>query len=852
MAYTDADKRRFAQLLEWGTDDDELRRFFVDSRVQLILKGGKVQNLPRGKAARIRILAQELPSSTDNIVRKWFAEHLTMIAPEPVVEAIDTLRFYEDVGESVPEDEARKLARSCLVHLFSTDPPQELLDYLRSTKNGTLANHTEPKKENSTQQVAQVNVDRLSAALARTLVALAEGKDPDEHLPSLSPIAASFVAGVHAVRTGNDKEVEAALEVLAEDPVTRALLGEYAARTAGAAALHSSEPRGLQVVRLSETDDSTTFDFDRDEVMAVCIKDFPETAVFVQPFAIRTASSAWFSLTRGGLRERIFCTSGDVIVFTGRDKPRQPKRGEIGLWRVAKNENSSPSHKTNFHVASDKTVVYDVRNVPFASSDYDCVREYIKHQAELGGPTFGRSTLFLLRDELIVGCPPGKDLTKNESFEAGLLCWTALSAIRFEGRLLVPGPLPNGEKYECEVLASSLRKLLANDRSASAKLTKAQLKAIQELIVSGEARLGANRAERLRIELEAIDQHEGATEVLLEAVMAQSKIAERIDQLVQEKVNAMLVEKEELRKSIEDLKREKSALIEERKCQEREQRTMAPAVSKAIRNAFDKARLDPIETLGQVAVFKALIDETIERSDPPSGNVASAGGHSEWKQSMVAIRPPRGNTSSSVADVLRSLGVTPKCAKAYEVVGQIAQACGLILVLDGIAARLAAEGWLVAAQGIRKVLECRIGMTDDSSVCALLAESPAGVAMLDANLSPLDAYATSIIDAVQQRVAGTSAQAISTLVVISLSRSVAALPIPSTVESISLRVELDRQPRFLSEADARQRIVEISETDEQPEWLARLWKPAARRVQNHLNSMSAEGATLALSVLDNA
>jgi len=850
MAYAGIDKRRFTQLLEWGADDEELRRFFVDSRVQLIQNGGRVQNLPHGKAARIRVLAQELPSSTDKIVQGWFAENLTMVDPEPVTEAIDTLRVYEEVGESLPDDEARKLARSCLVHLFATKPPQELLDYLRPSKRAAPTTHTELKKEDSTLPVEQARAEHPSAALACALVALAEGKDPDEHLPSLPPIVASFVAGVHAVRAGDHEEVQAALEALADDPATRALLAEYAARIAGAAASRSSGPRGLQVMQLSEADDSTAFDFDRDEVMAVCTKEFPETAVFVRPFAIRTASSAWFSLARSDLRERIFHTSGDVIVFSGRDKPRQPKRGEIGLWRVALNENSSPSHRTNFHVVSDKTVVFEVRNVPFFSSDYDGVREYIKHQAELGDSSFWRSTLFLLRDELIVGCPPGKDLTKDEGFDAGLPCWTALSAIRFEGRLLVPGPLPNGETYECEALASSLRKLLASDRSASAKLTKAQLKAIQELIASGEARLDAIRAERLRTELEVIEQHEGATEVLLAAVMAQPKIATRIDQMVHEKVDTMLAEKEELRKSIEELRREKGALTEERKRQEREQRALAPAVAKAIRNAFDKARLDPIETLGQVAVFKALIDETIERSGPSSRNVASANGQPEFRQSTVAIRPPRGSTSSSVADVLRSLGVTARCAQAYEVVGQIAKACGLILAVDGLAARLAAEGWLVAAQGLSKVLECRIGMTDDSSVCALLAESPAGVAMLDANLSPMDAYATPIIDAVQQRVAGTSAHTLSALVVISLSRGAAALPIPSTVESISLRVALDRQPRFLSEADARQRMAEISELGEQPDWLTRMWKPAARLVQNHLSSMSLEDVSLALSVLD--
>lgn len=851
MAYAGIERRRFAQLLEWGADDTELRRFFIDSRNQLIWKGARVQNLPHGKAARIRVLTHELPSSTDSVVQRWFSENLTMVSPEPITEAISTLCVYEDVGESVPEDEARRLARSCLVHLFATEPPPELLDYLRPSKSEAPSSHIDPRSAAPTSPSAQTDTELTWEAHARVLVALVEGKDPDEYLPSLSPSMASFVAGIHAVRAKNREEVQAALETLSEEPTTRKLLADYAERTASSTASSHSGPRGLQIANFLETEDSTAINFDRDEVMAICTKDSPETAVFVRPLAIRSASGTWLSLARSDLRERIFFRSGDVIVRSGRDRSRQPKRGEIGLWRVAQNENSNPSYQTNFHVASDKTTVYDVRNVPFTSSDYDAVREYIKHEVKQGGPALGRSTLFLLRDELIVGCPPGKDLSRDEGFEAGLPCWTALSAIRFEGRLLVPGPLPDGETYECEALASSLRKLLANDRSGAAKLTKAQLKSIQETIASGEAKLDAIRAERLRTEIEVIDQHEGATEVLLEAIMAHPKIAARVDHLVQEEVSAILAEKEELRKSIEELKREKGALVEERKRQEREQRTIAPAVAKAIRSAFDKARLDSIETLGQVAVFKALIDEAIEYPGHPLNKATLASRPLEIKHSEVAIRSVPDNTLSSVADVLQSLGVTPRCAKAYAAVGQLAQACGLILVVDGIAARLAAEGWLATTQGIRQVMECRIGMTDDSSVCALLAESPAGVAMLDANLSPLDVYAKSIIDAVQQRVIGTN-NAFNAVVVMSLSRSVAALPLPSTVESISLRVELDRQPQFLSEADAHQRVVEISGTEEQPDWLTRLWKPAARRVQNYLNSMSPEDVSLALSVLDDA
>ena len=56
---------------------------------------------------------------------------------------------------------------------------------------------------------------------------------------------------------------------------------------------------------------------------------------------------------------------------------------------------------------------------------------------------------------------------------------------------------------------------------------------------------------------------------------------------------------------------------------EKEQKALAPAVAKQIRMAFDKARGDALGTLGQVAVFKALIDEMVERPAVPALGVAA-------------------------------------------------------------------------------------------------------------------------------------------------------------------------------------------------------------------------------------
>jgi hypothetical protein len=137
-------------------------------------------------------------------------------------------------------------------------------------------------------------------------------------------------------------------------------------------------------------------------------------------------------------------------------------------------------------------------------------------------------------------------------------------------------------------------------------------------------------------------------------------------------------------------------------------------------------------------------------------------------------------------------------------------------------------------------------------VRAVVAESPDAIVILDANLSPLDVYARPLIDVVQRRLSGTGAAAIFSKILMSVSDGVAALPLPVVVESISLRVSLDRIPTFLQESEVTVRLEEIATSDELAGWFARMWKPARTRVLNHLRSMPPTDAAFALSALEAA
>ncbi|CAB3648103.1 hypothetical protein [Achromobacter pestifer] len=846
MTYSGIEKRRFAQLLEWGADDDELRRFFAETRLQLIQRGAKVQNPPHGKPARIRMLAQGLPQATDRVVQKWFGEHLKMLDPKSVDELLADLRLYEEAGESPPEDEAKRLARSCLVHLFSTDPPSDLLSFLRPAQAGGAVDPPEAKEAPMPTPNGQ-SFDTLSEELGRAIVALAEGRDPDEFLSSLPPSTAAFVAGVQAVRNARYEDVQIAIEALDHQQAVRSLLAEYATRKASARS--SGEARGLQMLSFAHPGEAFAFDIDRDEVLAVCTRDFPETTVFLHPSAIRAADGPWIDLSDNEYRKKLFYSSGDLIAFSGgRDIPRQPKRGEIGIWRVAENEGSNPGHRTNFHISSDKTLVYEVRDVPFDSSNHDAVREYIKH-AVGEGRTSVTPLLFLLRDQLIVGSPAGKDLTRDEGFDAGLPSWHALTAFRLEGRAFVPGPLPPSGIYECEALASSLRKLFAGEYWGTDKPTKALTRKLQDLIASGAPKLSSERAARLRAELTTIDEHEGAMSALLDEVMRDPRIGVRVDKLVEAKVDLLVAQKEKLHKSVQQLEQKQAELLETRRQAEREQKAIAPAIAKAIRAAFDRARADALGTLGEVVVFKTLIDELVEQPAPPVGTIPPPSRPADPREGTSIVRSAAG-AGQPIVETLRALGVTPKAARAIAAVGTMARECGLMLIVDGLAGSVAAEAWLSEGDKSGTVLECGFGETDDRAIRAVLGDAPVALAILDANFSPFDVYARPLVDAVLRRMAGIHDRSFKARVLLSMAEGAAALPLPTVAESLSLRVYLDHIPVFLQEGEAEAWIEEIEDMEEPVEWFAKLWKPAKTKVLNYLRSLPVEEVAIILAALE--
>lgn len=839
MAYSDIDRKRFSYLLTLGVEDFELKTFFSECRMRLIQRGAKVQNLPHGTKNRVHMLAYQLPRSADDIIRGWFSTHLTMTDPEEAEAIVGVFQRYESVDEVLSEQSARRYARSCLVRLFEPEPSESLLAFLRTPIERASSGAQEDSSA-AEPGLAVVAASGYSDSLLDVLVDFAEGRDVDEHLEGLESDLASFIVGLQAGSQGKAQEAKEALDALQSGTRIRNVLAKFLQQREARSIGKESSATGVQLVDLVRF--AGSFDLEEDEVIGYCTNAEYPSKVFVKPLVALHGSRAY--LLTDDDRRQLFPRTGDLMAFDGHGYPRQPERHQLGSWRVAEHDTDKP---TRYHLVSEDRGIYEVRSVPYVSTEYDSVREFLKHQAQQTSGAARQPVLFLLKDGLIVG--PRRDrqnLSGNDAYEDGLLAWSALPGLRLEGRLLVPGPLPKEtEIYECADLASTVKKLFkagAKGAKTAAGLTKAQFRDLVQSLASGQSSRDALRIQRIRAELGRLEEYPDAMEALVGQLLSDPSVALRIDQAVSVEANRRLSEKNDLESDIARLREEREEWLGRIKANREEHKKLRNDTIKVVRSAFERARADGVATLAEVAVLHALwpAGPATVSNDPPQPGSASRG---------VQPRPSRLTPrSDTVVQALRNLGVPHRSAAAIAAAGDVALATGLIVNVRGVAARSAAMA-LAAIAGREPILiDATIGMVDAGFLKQVLEATPLcdSLAVLDANLSALDIYGRPLLDLVVSRIVGPPSES-ATALFLSLCEGVGSLPTPRTFDSVSIILDLDREYPY--SRDGLEALMDVATNREDGTLLKRLWRPAADLVRAKLESMDEEKRALALSVL---
>jgi hypothetical protein len=840
MSYRNINRDRFRFLLNLGMDDFELSGFFTDCRLQLIHHGAKVQNLPHGRKARIRVLAGELPRATDEVTRSWFAKHVTMVDPEEAEAVVGVFKRYEDVGDELPEESARRYARSCLVHLFSEKPSRSLVEFLKTPIGETSAADDEAIEFPENQRESLKTYDYL-VNLPQVLVKLVDGQDVDEHLEGLPPELATFISGIQFAARDQINEARDIVHAFQPESPLRSHLEQYLRSQEARRVSRVLSPRGLKITDPEEFDGG--YDYERDEVLGYCTKADQPSAVFVR--SLMVFQGGQLRLLTNEKRQELFPDTGDLIAFTGRQYPRQPSRGEVGVWGVAEHYTEKATH---FHLALRKRAVYEVRSVPFSSTEYDAVREFLKEQGERSGGVSLQPLLFQLNDGLIIGGRAERpDFSKEETFDSGLLSWNSLPAIRLEGRLFVIGALPKEHGiYECAGLGSTVRKLFRPHVGVGkvfAGLTRVQLTQLANSIGDIESSIDNLRIQRVRSELERLGQQQEAFETLVKELINHPDVKLRIDQLVKHETARQLDQKTSLQADIARLQKERGEWEDRIRREKAEHKKLRDETSKVVKAAFDKARAEGVSTLAEVEIFQAL-SRPVSEVKPRTEAVAR---HSVLLAPLVIRDLAPGD--KDVISMLRSLGISGQCATAFATVGEIAHKAGLIVCVRGIAARLIVEGWARAIANSGVLVDSTVGLVDDSALKGVLAKVPRPdvVALLDANLSALDIYARPLSDLVLVQLS-TSGHGQPLSIFLTLSDSVGALPLPKTFERLAVLIDLDTRYRFLAVADL-DALMATATNPEDGTLYMQLWRPAAERLCREIESLKLEERALALSVL---
>ncbi|MGN6519575.1 MAG: hypothetical protein ACTHK2_09155 [Dokdonella sp.] len=812
MTYRDVNTEKYAFLLARGTHSGELKRFFTESQKQLILKQAKVQNLPSGRDNRIKVLSERLPRSTDGIVQTWFSANLNMTDLLPVEEVLSDLALYEEMGESIPEDREKILARSALVHLFVEAPSAELIEFLRRRpgEQSLRPNFVAEAATSSLQAPAADTVadDRKSGSarndqIAALVSALLMGDELaiDEALAPLPQPLQTFVNALTSAKGGDIEQATALEETFDVQSKEAGLIHRAVALArhkpgkvdAVAAGLRINVPQQLEQIEPQVLDVVGIYSAQTEKV------------VFLKPIGL-VVNERVFRLTFED-RARLFPESGDVMSYreAGRHLPRP---GELARWIVE--ERDAPGGKTRFHYVREPSHIVEVFNVPFPSSTPDEVRAHIK-QLSSQKPTTSPHRLFALADGVVVAPPRNIDPKRDESYEQPWQSWGSLDAWLFEGRQYALGvPQLPSSHLDLSPLEAAFKKLIKNIGEEQKLLfTKNQLRELGQLIRArdgGDVALRAKRVaeaiDRIRFDVEAVDE-------LLPILIKRDEIEARVEKIVGARVEERLKEKASIVSEIEAAKGRHSELQRESKDLERRINKQRSEIQATVRDTFAKAIQDGVASLAQAEVIKHLTSPGFSAQPVPPALPAMAREASEpthLSDINVSVIEEALSRSQGVAQLVK-LGLGRRRSEVLVEALSVLGRSGVCLVLRGVDARQHAKVLGRIDSDTCAVVEVPMGLTSAFPVAKAIKCAPGlkSLVIHNADLSPLDVYAAPVFDQLIEM--SLSEEMVSLRVVLSCSAGDMALPIPPFVKRCGVFVDVDQhwdeRDRSLEELDEK-------------------------------------------------
>lgn len=795
MAFREIDPKKFSFLLAQGTHEGELRKFFVESRAQLLIKGARVQNMPHGREARVKAICEKFPQRTDEVLQPWFQKNISVTDPVPLDEVLLYLSAYFEENESLPKAEAKVICRSALEYLFSNTPNADFINLLQKSPSVPVPSTTAiPPPDESDPQTKQMkgcespvettNAESVAVPenfqLAELLTSIITG-DESAIDDALAPFAESTQLLVEALLRLREGDVSAARDKLS-------LLGDgrpesELIRSALARASHQKNASATSIGVRTEIPQPLDEDPRSDpyEIIGIYTNESDTGAVFVKPL---------FIVLEGRLRQlsdaaciRLFPDSGSVMTHRSVLR-RQLRRRELVHWRVSERDEAE-GKRTRFHLTDELNPLIEVVRIPVPSSDADEVRDRIKSYAAEGHGRPNQQVMFLLADGVTVASPKSVDFARDEAFDSPWESWGSLETWLIEGHQYCLEALQGAASHlDLSPIDVAFRKLLKNlEAEQRLTTTKAQR---NELVARLRGQSGSEIAERAKRVAASIDQmsiDEEELDVLLKILGSREEVLRRVDELIAEEHEKRQAEKAGLQEEISLLKKRKSRLEKEGHEIERNNLAKVDSVATSVQEAFAKAVREGASTLANAKVFQ-LLTSAVESTPRQETSAVGFNRLDGW------IR----RDAFSEVDVktrLSVLGINGRQSFVLSKLADVAATSGVALILKGGMARQCVQTLARQDRDAVAIVDIPMGLTSGDFLRQMLT-IPAdiqGMAFLNADLSPLEIYGVELIDMlVEQAMADMPSPK---PVFFSCLGGDFSLPLPKTLHLTSLVVDLD-------------------------------------------------------------
>jgi hypothetical protein len=789
VAYRDVHPKKLEFLLAKGTHEGELRKFFSESRVPLLSKGARIQNLPHRRDERIRAICEKFPAKTDAVLRTWFQKNISTSESAPIADVVAELELYEQSSERIPDEDAGRLARAVLVNLFSDTADENLLTFLRRTPGSSKdALPTFPSEASRSDDSAHEGANPPKVAepadntkLAELLNAIYFG-DEDALGNALLPYSEelkSFVHAIACVRSGDLVAASQQMLLLARGSPELALAEQALASASHRRGRSQTGIRALLPKRFEQTVRESSY-----EIVGICTNESESRAIFVQPQCV-VHDGELFSLTREK-RTAMFPDSGDVMTYRAPGR-HVPQRKEYVRWKVT--ERDVADGKTRFHYDSDAGRLIEVFRLPVPSTDPDEIRQQIRMRSGNGRGNFAQPAMFVLADGLVIYSSKASDASRDEAFEQPWSVWNSLDTWLIEGRQfcleLPDAPASQLDLSPLEVAFKKLLKSLESEQRST--LTKVQVRELASLIRDNVVGQTAVRAKRITSFLDQIALDEEAIETLLPLLNAREEVRDRVEQEVAKELQERQKEKSGLAAEVAILKRKRDDLAREGKELERENRRQVESVNASVRQVFARAVEEGVATLASAEMFQKLAGRSAPHSEAEQLPVRTAAASAE-----VDLRIVRDAlTFSQSRERLVGMGMKQRHATGLLRLSLLMMDCGIALILRGRDSRQYAQ--VLARTGSEScgILEIPMGLVSGTAVRRALSGPGQAVtlAILDADLSPFEAYGPPLLDMLFESALADQAKAIR--IVFSCSGGEMSVPLSNSAHRVGISFDLD-------------------------------------------------------------